>query len=52
MIGISYIPSFYGTIAMTTRPTLDNFFVLYRIEFIFGMEVSWDNRHHPHTSLL
>ena len=26
--------------------------VLSRIEFIFGMEVLWDNRHQPHTMLL
>ena len=30
---------------------LDNFFVLYRIEFIFGMDISWHNRHQPHTPL-
>ena len=25
---------------------------LSRIEFIFAIKVSWDNRHKPHTSLL
>ena len=29
-----------------------NSFALSRIEFIFGKEVPWDNRHQPHTSLL
>ena len=27
-------------------------FILSFIEFMFGMEVSWDNRHQPHTLLL
>ena len=31
---------------------LCNSFVFSRIEFIFGMEVPWDNRHQPHTLLL
>ena len=28
------------------------FFVLSRIESLFGMEIPWDDRHQPHTSLL
>ena len=32
--------------------SLCNSFALGRIEFIFGNEIPWDNRHQPHTSLL
>ena len=38
--------------AMATRLKPQNSFVLSCIEFIFGMEAAWDNRHQPHTSLL
>ena len=31
---------------------LCNSFVLSRIEFIFGMEALWNDRHQSHTSLL
>ena len=33
-------------------PTYSQGPCLSRIVSIFGMEVSWDNRHQPHTSLL
>ena len=32
--------------------SLCNSFALDRIEFVFGKEAPWDNRHQPHTSLL
>ena len=32
--------------------SLCNSFALRHIESIFGKEVPWDKRHHPHTSLL
>ena len=39
-IGISLIPRCYGNlVAMATRVNLYNFFVLSRIEFIFGREI-------------
>ena len=51
MIGINHIPRCYGNlVAMATRVKKTNYsFVLSCIEFIFGMELAWDNRHQPHT---
>ena len=37
---------------MATTIIVNNSFVLGRIKSIFGMEVPWDDRHQPHTSLL
>ena len=52
-IGISLIPCCNGNlVAIATKVKLYNFFVLSRIEFIFGMEIPLDNRHQLHTSLL
>ena len=46
MVGISHIPRCYGnSVAMATIMNLNYSFVLSFIEFMFGMEVSWDNRH-------
>ena len=41
-------------IVMMWQPewNLNNSFVLSRTNFRFGMEVLWDNRHQPYTSLL
>ena len=41
-------------IVMMWQPewNLNNSFVLSRTDFRFGMEVLWDNRHQPYTSLL
>ena len=50
MIGISHLPRCYAnSVAMATRVT---HFVLSRIEFTFGKEVPWDERHQLHASLL
>ena len=39
-------------VAMVTRYNTSITYIVSWIEFIFGMEVLWDNRHQPHTSLL
>ena len=48
MIDISHILRCYGNLQLYVH----NSFVLCRIESIFGMEILWDDRHQPHTSLL
>ena len=47
MIVISHILHCYGNQSETSIAPL--FFL---IDFMFGIEVSWDNRHQPHTLLL
>ena len=42
----SHVPHYYGNYYV------NNSFVLSWIESIFGMEVLWEDRHQPHTSLL
>ena len=52
-IGISHILCCYGNyVTMATTVIVNNSFVLFCNESILGMEVPWDNRHRPHTSLL
>ena len=48
MISISHIPLCYGnSVPMATRVKPQ--FLLCLTEFMFGMEVYWDNRHQLHT---
>ena len=53
MISISQILCCYGNL-VTWEPKRNqsNSFVLSCIEFIFGMELPWDDKHQPNTSLL
>ena len=53
MTGISHMSHCCGnSVAMATRVKINNSFVLSRIEFTFGMEVSLDDRHQPYPLLL
>ena len=49
---ITHLAAMVTQLPWQPERNLNYFFVLNCIEFMFGMEVSWDNRHQPHTLLL
>ena len=52
MKDISHLPGCFGyLVAMATRVKAQNSFGLRHLEFIFGIKITWDNRHQPLTSL-
>ena len=52
MTGINHIAHCHANLVTMTARVNSYCFVLSCIEFIFGIEVPWDNRHQPHTLLL